>query len=165
MLTKSQNDHAVRLGLPIFSLLLALVLSSCGGGDAPAPLPSDSDSSTIGATSPSPTSPSDTIAPTARTASTPSETREDQLTTTATTSPDKPDVTTELPKATPSSDPTEAPSLMVGPEIGKLAPEFELTTVEGDVLALSDFLGNRPFILYFFATWVTALPRRVADAA
>ena len=50
-------------------------------------------------------------------------------------------------------DPTEAPNLMVGPEIGNLAPEFELTNVDEEVLALSDLLGNRPFILYFFATW------------
>ncbi len=54
---------------------------------------------------------------------------------------------------TPSFEPTESPSLAVGPEVGDLAPEFELTTVNGETLALSDLSGYRPFILYFFATW------------
>ena len=38
-------------------------------------------------------------------------------------------------------------------EVGAQAPDFTVTTVDGEVLALSNFLGNRPFILYFFATW------------
>ena len=60
---------------------------------------------------------------------------------------------TPVPTATPAPQPTPAPPLKVGPEVGQATPDFSVTTVDGEVLALSDFLGNRPFILYFFATW------------
>ena len=55
--------------------------------------------------------------------------------------------------ATPVPEPTSTPSLKVGPEVGQAAPDFTVTTVDGEVLALSNFLGNKPFVLYFFATW------------
>lgn len=35
---------------------------------------------------------------------------------------------------------------------GKPAPEFSLTTLDGNKLKLGDFKG-RPVILYFFASW------------
>ena len=58
-----------------------------------------------------------------------------------------------VPTATASPESTLTPSLKVGPEVGQAAPDFTVTTVDGEVLALSNFRGNKPFILYFFATW------------
>ena len=60
---------------------------------------------------------------------------------------------TPMHTATPVTEPTPTPSLKVGPEVGRAAPDFTVTTVDGEVLTLSTFLGNKPFILYFFATW------------
>ena len=60
---------------------------------------------------------------------------------------------TPAPTATPAPQPTPTPALKVGPEVGQAAPDFSVTTVDGEVLALSDFLGSKPFILYFFTTW------------
>ena len=60
---------------------------------------------------------------------------------------------TPVPTGTPVPEPTSALSLKVGPKVGQAAPDFTVTTVDGEVLALSNFLGNKPFILYFFATW------------
>ncbi len=57
------------------------------------------------------------------------------------------------PTATTAVEPTEAPSLMVGFEVGEMAPDFELTTIDGQQLSLSDFQGDSPVLLYFFATW------------
>lgn len=45
-----------------------------------------------------------------------------------------------------SSTPTQ------GPEIGKLAPDFELSSLDGQVVSLSDFRG-KPVFLNFWATW------------
>ena len=39
-----------------------------------------------------------------------------------------------------------------GPEIGKLAPDFELSSLDGKVVSLSDFRG-KPVFLNFWATW------------
>ena len=57
------------------------------------------------------------------------------------------------PTETTVVEPTEAPSLMVGFEVGEMAPDFELTTIDGEQLSLSDFRGDSPVLLYFFATW------------
>ena len=38
------------------------------------------------------------------------------------------------------------------PEIGKLAPDFELSNLDGQVVSLSDFRG-KPIFLNFWATW------------
>ena len=57
------------------------------------------------------------------------------------------------PTAPTAVEPTEAPSLMVGFEVGEMAPDFELTTIDGEQLTLSDFQGDSPVLLYFFATW------------
>ena len=38
------------------------------------------------------------------------------------------------------------------PEVGKLAPDFELTTLDGQKLSLSQFKGT-PVLLNFWATW------------
>ena len=57
------------------------------------------------------------------------------------------------PTATKAVEPTEAPSLMVGYEVGEMAPDFELTTIDGEMVSLSDFRGDSPVLLYFYATW------------
>jgi peroxiredoxin len=62
----------------------------------------------------------------------------------------------------------EAANLATGPEIGKLAPNFRLRTVDGQEILLSDLRG-RPVFLNFWATWciycVTEMPamQRLAD--
>ena len=38
------------------------------------------------------------------------------------------------------------------PEIGELAPDFELSNLDGQVVSLSDFRG-KPIFLNFWATW------------
>ena len=57
------------------------------------------------------------------------------------------------PTATTAPQPTDPPSAMVGYEVGEMAPDFELTTIDGETLSLSDFQGDSPVLLYFFATW------------
>ena len=57
------------------------------------------------------------------------------------------------PTATTVAEPTPAPSLNVGYEVGEMAPDFELTTIDGEMVSLSDFRGDSPVLLYFFATW------------
>lgn len=47
--------------------------------------------------------------------------------------------------------PTE-PSVEVGHMSGQKAPDFMLTTVEGNPVSLGDF-QDRPVMLYFYATW------------
>ncbi len=37
--------------------------------------------------------------------------------------------------------------------VNKKAPDFELETISGDEVALSDFLGNGPVLINFWATW------------
>jgi hypothetical protein len=42
----------------------------------------------------------------------------------------------------------------VGPQVGQRAPDFTVTTLDGKRLASPDLLAqNKPFILYFFASW------------
>ena len=36
---------------------------------------------------------------------------------------------------------------------GKMAPDFTLETLEGDIISVSDYIGEKPVILDFFATW------------
>ncbi len=37
--------------------------------------------------------------------------------------------------------------------VNKKAPDFEIETISGDEVALSDFLGNGPVLINFWATW------------
>ena len=68
--------------------------------------------------------------------------------------PTPPPTATPAPTATPVPPPaTEAPSLKVGYNVGEMAPDFELTTIDGETLSLSDFRGSSPVLLYFYATW------------
>ena len=60
---------------------------------------------------------------------------------------------TQQPTAVPA--PTSPPiqtSLEVGHEVGQKAPDFMLTTAEGEQVTLASLQG-RPVVLYFFATW------------
>ena len=47
---------------------------------------------------------------------------------------------------------SSGPTLDYGPEIGKLAPDFKLTGLDGQEVSLSDFRG-KPVLLNFWATW------------
>ena len=40
----------------------------------------------------------------------------------------------------------------IGHEVGQMAPDFMLTTVEGEQVTLASFQG-RPLVLYFYTTW------------
>ncbi len=48
------------------------------------------------------------------------------------------------------SSPTSAPAQ--GPQIGKLAPDFKLPNLDGQVVSLGDFRG-KPVLLNFWASW------------
>ena len=48
------------------------------------------------------------------------------------------------------SGPTSAPAQ--GPQIGKLAPDFKLSNLEGQSVSLGDFRG-KPVLLNFWASW------------
>lgn len=50
----------------------------------------------------------------------------------------------------------------VGPEVGRLAPDFEFSDMEGKRRRLSDFRG-RPVMLNFWATWCTPCRREMPD--
>ncbi len=55
----------------------------------------------------------------------------------------------EEPAATADAPETSAD---VGSRAGQMAPDFDLTTVEGEQVSLSSLQGQ-PTVLYFFATW------------
>ena len=49
---------------------------------------------------------------------------------------------------------TSPPGTSVGLQVGQHAPTFMLTTIDGAPLASADLLAqDKPYILYFFATW------------
>ncbi|WP_217588018.1 redoxin domain-containing protein [Lentibacillus saliphilus] len=50
------------------------------------------------------------------------------------------------------NDNDSAGDLKVGLDVGDLAPDFELTTLKGETVKLSDYRGKRVF-LNFWATW------------
>jgi len=47
---------------------------------------------------------------------------------------------------------SEGPGAVRGPEIGKLAPDFQLNNLDGQLVSLSDFRG-RPVLVTFWTTW------------
>ena len=51
-----------------------------------------------------------------------------------------------------TTTPPSQPPLEVGYEEGQKAPNFMMTTVDGEQLTRDSFQG-RPVLLYFFATW------------
>ena len=46
----------------------------------------------------------------------------------------------------------EVPGVQTGPQVGKLAPDFTLLSLDGQDISLSDFQG-KPVLLVFGATW------------
>jgi len=50
------------------------------------------------------------------------------------------------------ASPATAPTLAQGPAIGKLAPDFQLSSLDGQSISLSDFRG-KPVLLNFWASW------------
>lgn len=55
------------------------------------------------------------------------------------------------PTAVPTTPPTQM-ALEVGHKAGQKAPDFMLTTVDGEQVSLDSFSG-RPLLLYFYTTW------------
>lgn len=53
---------------------------------------------------------------------------------------------------TPSANTTPTPAVTEGINIGNLAPDFQLQTLDGQTVKLSDFRG-KPVLLNFWATW------------
>ena len=86
------------------------------------------------------------------------------------TTGEAPAVATTTPVVSPSPVPTTAPeqvdvpvsatptptapvqTVKVGTRVGDRAPDFQVTTVDGQSVSLADLKG-KPFILYFFASW------------
>ena len=52
----------------------------------------------------------------------------------------------------PTSPPTQTP-VEVGHQPGQKAPDFALTTVDGEQVTLVSLLQGQPVVLYFYATW------------
>lgn len=60
--------------------------------------------------------------------------------------------TENTPPATPSTEPKQVSAIEVGPQVGKLAPDFTFIDSEGKSVSLSDLRGSS-IILNFWATW------------
>ncbi|HLD57918.1 MAG TPA: redoxin domain-containing protein [archaeon] len=45
---------------------------------------------------------------------------------------------------------------MVGSNVGNIAPDFTVTTTDGKIVKLADFVGEKPLLLYFGATWCSS---------
>jgi cytochrome c biogenesis protein CcmG, thiol:disulfide interchange protein DsbE len=52
----------------------------------------------------------------------------------------------------PTSTPTPTGTVAEGPEVGKLAPSFELTGLDGKSVSLQSLRG-KPVLLNFWTTW------------
>jgi hypothetical protein len=49
----------------------------------------------------------------------------------------------------------DAQSRRVRPlQVGREAPEFSLTTLDGSTVSLADFRGNKPVVVVFYRGWV-----------
>ena len=54
------------------------------------------------------------------------------------------------------SDTTNQAEPKVGTGVGDLAPDFTVTTVDGEIASLGDFVeSGTPVVVYFFASWCT----------
>ena len=164
------SRFAKRLRFPALALGLALaagLLFACAGGDAgteaPATQQPTEEAAATSPPSPQPTGAAATSPPTqqpteeAAATSPPSP----QPTEAAATSPPTQQPTEEAATPSPATQqPTEEaatapptePQPEVGHETGQRAPNFMLTTSDGEQLTLASFQG-RPVLLYFFATW------------
>ena len=69
--------------------------------------------------------------------------------------PAAPATATEAQQPTAAPAPTSPPAEMAvetGHKVGQKAPDFMLTTVDGEQVSLDGFQG-RPLVIYFYATW------------
>ena len=55
--------------------------------------------------------------------------------------------------AATKENPAGASSLPEGIEKGSIPPDFTITTIEGKEISLFQLRGEKPVLLYFFATW------------
>lgn len=69
-----------------------------------------------------------------------------------TTTPPSTPETAEVTNPEPSSEPGKVSAVEVGPQVGKLAPDFKFTDAEGKSVSLSDLRG-KSIMLNFWATW------------
>ena len=143
----TSNTMYVKVCLLISVCLLGVLLAACGDTG-------NTEDTEPTASVPAITSPAtDTPVPSVSGDSTPDSSMQSDPTQVA-EEPGETATSTSAPSApTAVLEPTSTPSLQVGPEVGQAAPNFTVTTVAGEMLTLSDFLGNRPLVLYFFATW------------
>ena len=166
------SRFAKRLRFPALALGLALaagLLFACAGGDAGTEAPATQQpTEEVAATSPpspQPTGAAATSPPTqqpteeASTSSTPSPQPTEAAATSPPTQQPTEEAATTPPPATQqpteevaSTTPPSQPQPDVGHETGDRAPNFMLTTSDGEQLTLASFQG-RPVLLYFFATW------------
>ena len=66
--------------------------------------------------------------------------------------PVAPATTAETEKPAATAVPTSEAAIEVGYKVGQRAPDFMLTTVEGEQVSLEGFQGQ-PLLIYFYATW------------
>ena len=153
----------IRFSLALFPFLGAVLALACGSGSPeastpeavgpvgnaraagePTSLPSPSeDSTSAAATEESLPSPVPTGGVPA--ATTPAV----SVSPTPTTAPSQ----METPATVRTSTPTPTPlAVRIGTGVGDRAPDFRVTTVDGQSVDLASLKG-KPFILYFFATW------------
>ncbi len=80
-----------------------------------------------------------------------------------TVEPDTARVPQGSPPAEPETPSFERPSL---PEVirpGEVVPAFRLTAEDGTVLDSKDLVGQRPFVMIFFASWCAVCERKMPD--
>ena len=61
------------------------------------------------------------------------------------------DTQAPAPTVAPTSPPAQA-AVETGHKKGQMAPDFMLTTVDGEEVSLDGFQGQ-PLVIYFYATW------------
>ena len=137
------SRFAKRLRFPALALGLAAgVLFACvGGGAGTEAPPTQQPTEEAAATSPPTQQPTEEAAATSPPTQQPTEEA-------ATPSPATQQPTEEVAPTTPPSQPQPE----VGHQTGDRAPDFMVTTTDGEQLTLASF-QDRPVLLYFFATW------------